>query len=239
MNAEQIARICHEACRHYNETVGDPPLLPWSYAPEWQKASVIDGVEHIMAYPMTTPSENHANWAQHKVEDGWTYGLVKDVGKKTHPNLVPYEDLPEKQRTKDILFTNIVRALMPTPARRRPTVEELEDILRIPDTQVDIRADGTVAGSATNVTEWHRAYRGLPMKIGGYDTQVDSATSDINAVKASLAAPTQRALDPAAEVAQQEVDNGKGHAEDEPGGAAPQADRDGLQAAGEEGDGAP
>lgn len=46
-----------------------------------------------------------------KIEDGWVYGDEKDTEKKTHPCLVPYEELPEFQKKKDALFQAIVDAL--------------------------------------------------------------------------------------------------------------------------------
>lgn len=45
-----------------------------------------------------------------RLQNGWTYGPVKDVEAKKHPNLVPYDELPPDQRAKDILFVNTVRA---------------------------------------------------------------------------------------------------------------------------------
>jgi hypothetical protein len=46
-----------------------------------------------------------------KVKDGWVLGHIKDGAKKTHPCMVPYNQLPEGQRKKDHLFRAIVLAL--------------------------------------------------------------------------------------------------------------------------------
>jgi hypothetical protein len=46
----------------------------------------------------------HENWTKDKVADGWVYGEVKDAAAKTHPCLVPYDQLPANQRFKDSLF---------------------------------------------------------------------------------------------------------------------------------------
>lgn len=48
---------------------------------------------------------------EEKVNDGWVYGEVKDADKKTHPCIVPYNELPEFQKKKDHLFIAIVKAL--------------------------------------------------------------------------------------------------------------------------------
>lgn len=114
LNASQIARVCHEAHRLYCEDADLPSQMPWGHAPEYQRASTIKGVEAIMAAPWMGPADAHASWWKEKVDTGWKYGPVKDAVAKTHPCMVPYHELPEAQRTKDLLFVNIVRALMPS-----------------------------------------------------------------------------------------------------------------------------
>ncbi len=46
-----------------------------------------------------------------KIKDGWTHGEVKDADAKTHPCLVPFQQLPAHQQKKDKLFKAIVNAL--------------------------------------------------------------------------------------------------------------------------------
>lgn len=43
----------------------------------------------------------HDTWAQRRIDDGWTYGEERDDTKKTHPCLVPYDDLPEAEKAYD------------------------------------------------------------------------------------------------------------------------------------------
>ena len=43
----------------------------------------------------------HDAWAAQKLKEGWTYGDVKDEGKKTTPCLVPYDELPESEKGYD------------------------------------------------------------------------------------------------------------------------------------------
>lgn len=111
-NPGRIAAVCHEANRMYCQTIGDNSQPTWDAAPEWQRASAIAGVQHILADPETTPEESHSSWSRQKLEEGWTYGPVKDPSIKQHPCLVPYADLPEEQQRKDALFGAVVRALM-------------------------------------------------------------------------------------------------------------------------------
>ena len=41
---------------------------------------------------------NHDHWARQRIEAGWTYGPQRDDDRKNHPDLVPYEKLPEGEK---------------------------------------------------------------------------------------------------------------------------------------------
>lgn len=112
MNTNQIARVCHQVNKAYCEAIGDTSQVSWELAPEWQILSAIKGVEHVLNNPTAKPSDSHESWLKEKNEEGWVYGEKKDVEKKTHHCIVPYEELPEAQKIKDVLFINIVKALM-------------------------------------------------------------------------------------------------------------------------------
>jgi len=43
----------------------------------------------------------HEVWAQSRVEQGWTWGPVRSDAFKTHPSLVPYDELPEEEKQYD------------------------------------------------------------------------------------------------------------------------------------------
>lgn len=43
----------------------------------------------------------HEVWAQGRIAEGWTYGEQRDDKQKTHPCLVPYEELPDAEREYD------------------------------------------------------------------------------------------------------------------------------------------
>jgi hypothetical protein len=43
----------------------------------------------------------HEIWAQRRQLDGWVYGAVRDDKAKLHPCLVPYEQLPEGEKSYD------------------------------------------------------------------------------------------------------------------------------------------
>lgn len=110
MNVTHIARICHEANRALCEAFGDMSQVSWDDAPEWQKQSVIKGVEFCAANPDAPPSANHESWLEEKRRTGWKYGPIKDADAKTHPCFVPYDQLPPEQKAKDYVFKAIVGA---------------------------------------------------------------------------------------------------------------------------------
>lgn len=113
MKVEDIARVCHEANRAYCLSLGDTSQKPWDEAPEWQKQSIINGVNFHIKNPKAGPAASHENWLEEKFRTGWKYGPVKDPEKKEHPCYVPFADLPSEQQMKDFLFHNIVHTLKP------------------------------------------------------------------------------------------------------------------------------
>jgi hypothetical protein len=120
LTVDDIARAAHEANRAYCLGLGDKSQPPWEDAPVWQRESAIAGVDFHLANPNASPSASHHNWCLDKFFAGWTFGPVKDPEAKQHPCLVPYEDLPVEQRTKDALFIAVVKALL--PMLNRPTI---------------------------------------------------------------------------------------------------------------------
>ncbi len=43
----------------------------------------------------------HEVWAKNRVKQGWTYGPERDDAKLKHPCLLPYNELPEKEKLYD------------------------------------------------------------------------------------------------------------------------------------------
>ena len=52
----------------------------------------------------TSPEELHDDWVKAYEVMGWVYGPVRSVEDKTHPDMVPYWDLEERERDKDAVF---------------------------------------------------------------------------------------------------------------------------------------
>jgi len=111
MSVYEIAATAHEANRAYCAILGDHSQVPWGIAPQWQRDSAVAGVKAVQSGSAKTAAQTHAAWVDDKERAGWTYGETKDVSAKTHPCMVPYQDMTPDQQRKDTLFRAIVFAL--------------------------------------------------------------------------------------------------------------------------------
>lgn len=109
---ENSARTAHEANRSWCAYNGDFTQPVWDEAPEWQKTSALNGVNHILENPDAGDDASHNSWMAEKVADGWVYGTVKDPDAKEHPCIVPYSALPPHQQFKDALFRTVVLGVL-------------------------------------------------------------------------------------------------------------------------------
>ena len=122
-----IAAACHSAWYGYTVLALGEEGQPWETAPEWQKASIMDGVEFwdkwvadVQAKGTVSfdtarkelPPLSHQNWLKHKKADGWHYGTKKNVDAKIHPCMVPYSDLPASQKKKDHVVVEAYLAMI-------------------------------------------------------------------------------------------------------------------------------
>ncbi len=55
----------------------------------------------------------HDLWAAERIQDGWTYGLHRDDAERTHPCLVPYPRLTEREQDYDrTMVMGSIRAML-------------------------------------------------------------------------------------------------------------------------------
>lgn len=57
--------------------------------------------EELMALAEAVSKNVHEVWAQNRMNEGWTYGPVRDDRKRQTPCLVPYEELSEEEKAYD------------------------------------------------------------------------------------------------------------------------------------------
>lgn len=95
---EFIASVRHIALTSYQIAVEQ------EYNKEMSKdqfVSLLNGVRYQDENPNTTSEENHNNWMKMKISQGWIYGSKKNSNLKTHPDLVPYNQLSKIEQLKD------------------------------------------------------------------------------------------------------------------------------------------
>ncbi len=71
------------------------------YKPSPVDTSNIELPEELLPLVEEMAKNVHEVWAQNRINDGWTYGEVRNDAKKEHPCLVPYEELPEGEKEYD------------------------------------------------------------------------------------------------------------------------------------------
>ena len=113
INIVGLARVCHEANRALRQAFGDHLQVAWEDAPDWQRDSAFKSVQFVLEYPDAPASALHDAWSSGMMAGGWVYGIVKDVDAKTHPCLVPFEQLPPEQQAKGLVLRAIVKACIP------------------------------------------------------------------------------------------------------------------------------
>ena len=57
--------------------------------------------EELVALTEKIAENVHDVWAAGRIAEGWTYGPLKDMIKKTTPLLVPYDELPDSEKEYD------------------------------------------------------------------------------------------------------------------------------------------
>lgn len=71
------------------------------YVPQPVDTTKVQLPEELMVLVEEMAKNVHEVWAQTRMEQGWTYGEVRNDELKQHPCLVEYEELPEEERIYD------------------------------------------------------------------------------------------------------------------------------------------
>lgn len=130
MKVLTIAMLCHSVNAAFCLSQGDDSQPTWDDAPDWQIQSAVLGVEKHLENPSMTPEQTHQSWLDEKIAQGWVYGEEKDPENKTHPCIVPYDELDPAQRAKDYLFKAVVTLAkdLPEPAEHFALVDEVKTL---------------------------------------------------------------------------------------------------------------
>lgn len=103
---ERRAKFVYEGAR-VESAMADRPIKP----EPWEERDAAFRENMVMAVSrqcgegkMTSPEEIHECWVRSYKEMGWIYGEERDTTKKTHPDMVPFNELGKKEQEKDWVF---------------------------------------------------------------------------------------------------------------------------------------
>jgi hypothetical protein len=71
------------------------------YKPQPIDTSSVTLTDDILELCELIAKNTHEVWSAGRIKDGWSYGPTRDDEKKTHPCLVPYEELSEEEKEYD------------------------------------------------------------------------------------------------------------------------------------------
>jgi len=145
---EACARVGYEV---YRTGFDDPAKLEWDAAEEDDRKVARDMA--VVVLSGITPEQEHARWLARKADEGWSLGAL-DEERRLHPNMVPYEQLPDGQRLLDRLFVAAVTSV----AR---AVDELEEHHLVPVLRV--RGDLPPEQFAEFKRDWERQVAAAPI----------------------------------------------------------------------------
>ena len=83
---------------------------PESIFTDAERARRIQAMQEC-AVRSTSDEERHESWTKMHVEAGWVHGPVFDPIAKTHPNLMPWSELPPAVKSKARIFDIIAKAV--------------------------------------------------------------------------------------------------------------------------------
>ena len=72
-----------------------------NYTPQPIDTSDVELPKELEALVEQMSKNVHEVWAETRIKQGWKYGSERNDELKTHPCLIPYEELPEDEKEYD------------------------------------------------------------------------------------------------------------------------------------------
>ena len=72
-----------------------------TYTPKPIDTADVVLTEDIRELSELIAKNTHEVWSEGRIRDGWIRGEVRSDAEKTHPCLIPYEELPESEKEYD------------------------------------------------------------------------------------------------------------------------------------------
>lgn len=110
MKVQKIAEVIYEATRLEAEW-SERSIVPerWNERDEKFRNQFVDIIsKYLSDDTLPTPEEAHDSWMKAYEEMGWKYGEVRDAELKTHPDMLPFNELPKDEKDKEAIFLAFV-----------------------------------------------------------------------------------------------------------------------------------
>lgn len=103
---ERRAIFVYETTRLQAQAVGAPVVPePWSTRDNTFRVQFLGIMDHMCGPDrFRSAEEAHDSWVRDYQLMGYTYGAVRDHDAKTHPDMVPFDQLGWKERIKDAVW---------------------------------------------------------------------------------------------------------------------------------------
>lgn len=90
-----------------------PTTMATDYAPKPIPTDHVALSDEVLELVELLAENAHEIWASERLRDGWKYGPQRDDAKRQHPCLVPYSQLPDRERDYDrTMVMGSVRAIL-------------------------------------------------------------------------------------------------------------------------------
>ena len=109
LNSLEIAAIIHGATSVIPRLDGSC-VLKWEEMDDNHQQLAANAVKEIYSNPLKSAEEYQNLWMKLKIEDGWSLGNF-DLDKKLHPSLLPFNELPESEIAKDLIWQSLTSVL--------------------------------------------------------------------------------------------------------------------------------
>jgi hypothetical protein len=103
---ERRAQFVYEGARLQAIAVAAPVVPePWDEREEPFRAQFRNVIEMMCGRGRkSSPEELHDDWVKSYKAMGWMYGPQRDPARRTHPDMVPFDELEPRERDKDAVF---------------------------------------------------------------------------------------------------------------------------------------
>lgn len=109
---EGVCRIGWAAHTAWEWYIGEIANPEWIYLDPEKQREVADSVLWLKDHPTSSVAAQHDAWRAIKAAKGWQFGEDKDARAKTHPNMVPFDELPFSQQMKAKLWRHITFSIL-------------------------------------------------------------------------------------------------------------------------------